>query len=121
MDHKLAVTRAAEIATRVLAPAATKNDREGRFPSEAVAVLGESGLLGLLVSKSHGGWGLGARALCDVTAALAEADASAAMIFLMHACATACISAAPETPLTKVTLEAIARGKHLSTLALSEV
>jgi alkylation response protein AidB-like acyl-CoA dehydrogenase len=121
MDHKLAVTRAAEIATRVLAPAATKNDREGRFPSEAVAVLGETGLLGLLVAKGHGGAGLGPRALCDVTAALAEGDASVAMIFLMHACATACIGSAPESPLTKTTLESIARGKHLTTLAFSEV
>jgi predicted Rdx family selenoprotein len=40
------VMRAAEVAQEVLAPHADGVDREGRWPSESVVALGQSGLLG---------------------------------------------------------------------------
>src|SRR5215471_8356948 len=94
MTHDAAVLRAQEIASRVLAPSAGQNDKAGRFSTEAVESLGDSGLLGLMLPADFGGSGLGPRTFAAVTATLAEADASVAMVFLMHILGTAAIVAA---------------------------
>ena len=94
MTHEAAVAKAQEIASRVLAPSAGQNDKAGQFSSEAVESLGESGLLGLLLHLHFGGSGLGPRTFAVVTATLAEADASVAMVYLMHILGAATISAA---------------------------
>ena len=94
MTHDAAVLKAGEIAGGVLAPAAAQNDKAGRFSTEAVAALGEAGLLGLMLSADVGGLGLGPRTFAAVIATLAEADASVAMVYLMHILGAATISAA---------------------------
>ena len=120
MTHDAAVSKAREIASRVLAPSAGSNDTNGQFSTEAVQSLGESGLLGLLLPEDLGGVGLGPRTFAAVTATLAEADASVAMVYVMHVCGTATIAAArPSATLTPI-LKEIAAGRHLSTLAFSE-
>jgi len=122
MTHESAVSKAREIASRVLAPTAEQNDTLGQFSTEAVQSLGESGLLGLLLPEDFGGAGLGPRTFAVVTATLAEADASVAMVYLMHILGTATISAArpgANRALTPI-LQDIAAGRHLSTLAFSE-
>jgi alkylation response protein AidB-like acyl-CoA dehydrogenase len=120
MDHETAVAQAIEIAASVLAPAAKQNDKEGRFSSEAVDALGQAGLLGLMLPAELGGSGLGPRSFAAVTTALAEADASVAMVYLMHICAVATIAAAPPGAAVEPILREIATGRHLSTLAISE-
>jgi alkylation response protein AidB-like acyl-CoA dehydrogenase len=120
MNHETAVSNAKEIADRILAPAATQNDKEARFSSEAIAALGPAGLLGMMLPTEAGGSALGARTLAAVIATLAEADASAAMVYLMHMCATATIAAARPGATVAQTLKDISAGKHLSTLAFSE-
>src|SRR5438045_6366276 len=94
MTHEAAVSKARELASRVLAPSAGQNDKVGRFSTEAVESLGESGLLGLMLPVDVGGAGLGPRTFAVVTATLAEADASVAMVYLMHILGAATISAA---------------------------
>ena len=122
MTHEAAVSKASEIASRVLAPSTGQNDKTGRFSTEAVESLGESGLLGLLVPADIGGFGLGPRTLAAVTATLAEADASVAMVYLMHILGAATISAARPSASQAVApiLREIGAGRHLSTLAFSE-
>lgn len=122
MTNDAAVLRASEIATSLLAPAAGQNDKAGRFSAEAVASLGESGLLGLMLPAEVGGSGLGPRTFAAVMAALAEADASVAMVYLMHILGAATIAAARPSAAqaTKPILQEIAAGRHLSTLAFSE-
>ena len=122
MTHDAAVLKAREIASRVLAPSAGQNDKAGRFSTDAVDSLGESGLLGLLLPVDFGGSGLGPRTFAVVTATLAEADASVAMVYLMHIVGTATISAARPSAAQAVTpiLQEIGAGRHLSTLAFSE-
>lgn len=115
-----AIQRAREIADKTLAPAAAKNDKEGRFSTEAVTALGSAGLLGLVVPTEAGGAGLGPRAFADVTATLAEADASVAMVYMMHVCGTQCLVTGARSPAAKAVLADIGRGKHLTTLAFSE-
>ncbi len=120
MDHETALSKAGEIADRVLAPAASRNDREGRFSTEAVDALGKAGLLGLMVPAQYGGPALGPRTFAAVTARLAEADASVAMVYLMHVCAAATVAAARSGAAVAATLKDSAAGKVLSTLAFSE-
>jgi acyl-CoA dehydrogenase len=63
---------------------AGKADAEAAFPTESLALLRESGLMGLLVPRAYGGLGAGLRELADVVLALAGACTSTAMIFAMH-------------------------------------
>jgi alkylation response protein AidB-like acyl-CoA dehydrogenase len=120
MNHETALSKAREIADRVLAPAASQNDKEGRFSTEAVDALGRVGLLGLTLPAEFGGAGLGPRTFAAVIATLAEADASVAMVYLMHICASATIAAARPSSAVAQILKEIASGGHLSTLAFSE-
>ena len=120
MNHDAAVSNAKQVADRVLSPAARQNDKEGRFSVEAVAALGPAGLLGLMLPEEVGGAALGPRTFAAVIATLAEADASVAMVYLMHVCATATIAAARAGAAVRPTLKEIAAGRHLSTLAFSE-
>jgi alkylation response protein AidB-like acyl-CoA dehydrogenase len=120
MNHDTAVSKAKEIADRILAPAARQNDKDARFSSEAVVALGPAGLLGITLPAEVGGSALGPRTLATVIATLAEADASAAMVYLMHMCATATIAAARSAAVVRQTLKDIAAGRHLTTLAFSE-
>jgi alkylation response protein AidB-like acyl-CoA dehydrogenase len=119
-SHETAVAKAKDIADRVLAPAASQNDKEGRFSAEAVEALGESGLMGLMLPTEFGGAALGPRTLGSVIATLAEADASVAMVYRMHACAAATIAAARPSAAVVPILNEIAAGRSLSTLAFSE-
>jgi len=122
MTPDAAVLKAKEIASRVLAPAAAQNDKAGRFSSEAIESLGQSALLGLMLPVGLGGSGLGPRTFAAVVAAIAEVDASVAMVYLMHVLGAATILAArPSTAQAVVPiLKEIAAGRHLSTLAFSE-
>ncbi len=122
MTHDTAVLKAREIASHVLAPSAGQNDKAGRFSTDAIAALGESGLLGLLLPVDFGGAGLGPRTFAVVMATLAEADASVAMVYLMHILGTTAISAARPGAAQALApiLQEIGAGRHLSTLAFSE-
>jgi alkylation response protein AidB-like acyl-CoA dehydrogenase len=120
MNHETALSKAKDIADRVLAPAARQHDKEGLFSTEAVAALGQAGLLGLMLPGEFSGAGLGPRSFAIVTTTLAEADASAAMVYLMHTTAAATILAARPNARVAPILGEIAAGRHLSTLAFSE-
>ena len=120
MDIQTAAASAREIADKTLAPSASKNDKEATFSTEAVAKLGKAGLLGLVVPKESGGAGLGPRAFSEVTAVLAEADASVAMVYMMHVAGTMCVIAGAKSSAAKAVLADIGKGEHLSTLAFSE-
>ena len=120
MNHETAVSEAKQIADRILTPAARENDRDARFASDAVAALGSAGLLGIMLPTEVGGSALGPRTFAAVIATLAEADGSAAMVYLMHLSATATIAAARPGAKVEQTLKEIAAGRHLTTLAFSE-
>ena len=82
--------RAAAVA-EVAAQHAADVDAAARFPSEAVAALRESGLLGASIPVEWGGEGAGVSDLARVAARLGEACASTAMIFAMHQIQVACV------------------------------
>src|ERR1043166_9861567 len=94
MNHESAVMKAREIAKDILAPSAAQNDTAGRFSEEAIQVCGDAGLLGLMLPVDVGGSGLGPRTFAAVTATVAEADASVAMVYVMHVLGAANIASA---------------------------
>jgi alkylation response protein AidB-like acyl-CoA dehydrogenase len=106
----------AEVARDVVEPAAARVDADGTFPRGAVTALGETGLLGLVSAAEVGGAGEGLRAATLVVERLARACGSTAMVMCMHYAATAVIEAHAQTGVR----EAVAAGRHLSTLAFSE-
>jgi alkylation response protein AidB-like acyl-CoA dehydrogenase len=104
------------IVANVIAPAAVEIDQTGAFPRAALDALGAAGLLGLISSPEVGGLGQGHRAAALVVERLAQSCASTAMVVCMHYAATAVIEAHGPRDVR----EAIAAGRHLTTLAFSE-
>ncbi|HEX6521483.1 MAG TPA: acyl-CoA dehydrogenase family protein [Streptosporangiaceae bacterium] len=106
-----------KVIDEVIAPAARQVDREGKFPREGLDALGNAGILGLTVPAEHGGGGKGMAEAADTVEQVARACGSTAMVLMMHYAATAVLAAhGPGSVLSD-----IAAGRHLSTLAFSEV
>ena len=105
-----------KIAVEVIRPAAAEIDQTGAFPRAAMAALSKSGLLGLISAKEVGGIGEGLRAAAMAVERVAQECASTAMVLCMHYAGTAVIEA--HGPLD--VRQAIAAGKHITTLAFSE-
>jgi alkylation response protein AidB-like acyl-CoA dehydrogenase len=88
----------------------------GVFPAATVTALAEAGLLGLVSSPDAGGQGGSMADATRVVERLARECASSAMILCMHYSAAVVI----EQHGPRDVREAIAAGKHLTTLAFSE-
>jgi isovaleryl-CoA dehydrogenase len=101
----------------VVAPRAVEIDAAAAFPRDAVDALGRAGVLGILSANEVGGSSRGLRAAAQVIEQLAAACGSTAMVVLMHYAATAVL----EVHGPEAVRRAIAEGKHLTTLAFSEV
>jgi alkylation response protein AidB-like acyl-CoA dehydrogenase len=101
----------------VIAPTAAEIDQTGTFPRRAIEALGAAGLLGLISAPDVGGLGQGHRAAAQVVERIARECASTAMVVCMHYSGAAVIEAhGPREVRT-----AIAAGRHLTTLAFSEL
>jgi alkylation response protein AidB-like acyl-CoA dehydrogenase len=105
-----------KVIEEVIAPAAVEVDQKGIFPRAGMEALGRAGLLGLISSEEVGGLGQGHRAAALAVGQVAEVCASTAMVLCMHYAGTAVIEAHG----LRDVREAIAAGKHLTTLAFSE-
>jgi alkylation response protein AidB-like acyl-CoA dehydrogenase len=113
-------TQAAALAADVLAKYAADVDARARFPQESIRALGDAGFLGLCVPAALGGKGQGPRAFVACVEELANACPSTAMVYVMHVTAAQSIGASGTLAGRDELLRAIAAGKHLTTLALSE-
>lgn len=100
----------------VVAPAAAQVDRDGTFPEASIRALAETGVLGALSATDVSGAGLGVRDAADIVERISGACGSTAMVVLMHYSAVGLIEAHGPRDVR----EAIAAGRHLSTLAFSE-
>jgi alkylation response protein AidB-like acyl-CoA dehydrogenase len=105
-----------QVIADVVAPLAGEIDHSASFPRAAITALGEAGLLGLISAPEVGGMGQAHRAAAHVVEHLSRACASTGMVVCMHYAATAVI----EVYGPREIREAIAAGRHLSTLAFSE-
>lgn len=104
------------ISNEYIAPAAAEVDSSGAFPRAALEAMGDAGLLGLISSKDAGGLGEGHRAAVQVVERIARDCASTAMVVCMHYCGAVVIEAFGPRDVR----EAVARGRHITTLAFSE-
>ncbi|RRA48188.1 acyl-CoA dehydrogenase family protein [Acidipila sp. EB88] len=112
--------KARTIAQDVAAPVAHQVDEEQMWPVHTMTALAEAGLLGLHVPHRLGGLGLGLTGLIAVTEQLGQACSSSSMCFGMHSVGTAVIAAKSTPHHEEKYLGPIARGEHITTLALSE-
>jgi alkylation response protein AidB-like acyl-CoA dehydrogenase len=106
----------AVVIAEAVQPAAVQVDRQGEFPRAAIQALADAGLLGLVSTAEVGGRGEGLRAAALLVERLARHCASTAMVVCMHYAATAVLEAHGPREVR----EAIAAGRHLTTLAFSE-
>ncbi len=111
---------AREVAEKSIRPFAEQNDREARWPEEGMKALGEAGLLGLNVPKRLGGQEQGLQALAVISEEIAKVDPSCGLVFGMHCVGTAVMAAKATPDQEERYLKPIARGEHITTLALSE-
>lgn len=120
LSESEALETARDVAKTVLAVHASAVDREGRWPADSLRALLDSGLGGLLAPKAVGGCGFGMAMLASICEILGQECASSAICFGMHCVASAVIASKATPEQSAFYLEPIARGTHLSTLALSE-
>lgn len=112
--------RAVTITENDIAPLAQKVDQECLWPEHSMRAFAKAGLLGLNVPESFGGQGQGLTGLSQLTEVIAQACPSSALCFGMH-CVGSAVIAAKATPYQQEKyLRAIAKGEHITTLALSE-
>ncbi|ACU69488.1 acyl-CoA dehydrogenase domain protein [Catenulispora acidiphila DSM 44928] len=105
------------IVNEVVAPAAAEVDTNAAFPREGVDALARAGVLGLTVPKQFGGAGEGLRSAVNVIRTLSSACGSTAMVVAMHYSGTAVLASQERADV----LQDIGDGRHLTTLAFSEV
>jgi alkylation response protein AidB-like acyl-CoA dehydrogenase len=110
---------AESIATEI-APLAGQVDRDCAWPAHSMKAFARAGLLSLQVPESLGGHGQGLLALSVLTETIGKACPSSALCFGMHCVGTAVIAAKATSHQTEHFLRKIARGEHITTLALSE-
>lgn len=104
------------IVETIILPRAAELDREARFPREAIAALGEAGLLGLISAKDVGGMGLGLAEATEVVERIARDCPATAMVVTMHYAGATLIEMHGPADIRRE----IAAGRHLTTLAWSE-
>lgn len=120
MNGDEVVEVARRIAVAVLRPNAERVDREGKWPASNIRALLDGGLGGLVVPVDAGGLGFGLEGVARVCEVLAAECASSAISIGMHFVGSAVIAAKATPAQRERYLRPIARGEHLTTLALSE-
>ena len=114
------VAKVRDIAQNVTAPSAADDDRDARWPAATMRALADAGLMGLTAPRAVGGLEAGMRGLVAASEALARESASAGLCYAMHCVGTMVIAAKATGAQRDRYLEPIARGQHVTTLALSE-
>jgi len=117
MTHDDILSTLEPIVTDVIAAQAPTVDAQAAFPRASIDALARAGLLGVMSSPDVGGLGLGLPAAVRVVERVAQACSSTAMVLMMHYCGVAVLEQHGPIAARK----AAASGKHLSTLAFSEV
>jgi alkylation response protein AidB-like acyl-CoA dehydrogenase len=106
-----------EVVGNVIEPSAPAVDADGRFPRESIDALAKAGFLGLLSAPEFGGAGGNLGDAAEVVRTVASVCGSTAMVLTMHYAAVSVLEQFAHDD----TRAAIATGRHLSTLAFSEV
>lgn len=100
----------------VIEPQAIAVDRDGSYPRAGLDALAKIGVLGLLSAPEVGGMGRPLRDAAAIVEKVGGACGSTGMVLCMHYVATMVIEGHGQ----RAVREAIAAGRHVTTLALSE-
>ncbi|MCW8194126.1 acyl-CoA dehydrogenase [Proteobacteria bacterium 005FR1] len=101
-------------------PLAEQVDRDCLWPAHSMQAFAQAGLMGLQVPERLGGHGQGLLGLSMLTEIIGQTCPSSALCFGMHCVGTAVIAAKSTPRQEDKYLRAIARGEHITTLAVSE-
>lgn len=113
-------TVAEDVSEQVLASETDSIDRDAIWPERSLRALADAGLSALHVPTRLGGHEQGLLALAVLTETLAQTCPSTALCFGMHCVGTAVIAAKATSEQEERYLRPIARGRHITTLSLSE-
>ena len=83
-EHELVRSTVREFAQDRVAPVAEELDREGRFPYDLVAELGELGLMGMTIPEDLGGAGADTVSYAIAIEELTRVDSSVAITVAAH-------------------------------------
>ncbi len=111
---------AEKIAKERIAPGASERDLNRTFPWDNIRILAEAGLLGLVVSRDHGGFGGGRVCFASVVEEISKACASTALILVSNAIVTKAIEIAGGETAAKKWLPEMLKGQSLGAIAVSE-
>jgi alkylation response protein AidB-like acyl-CoA dehydrogenase len=115
-----AIEAAKGIAETTVRRNAVRVDADGEWPEENIRALQAAGLGGLVLPTEVGGRGGGLLSVAVICEALGKECPSTAICFGMHLVGAAVLGAKATPAQRDRYLEPIARGEHLTTLALSE-
>ena len=82
--EKLLQKTAKEFADNHLRPGVIERDKNAKFPSEQIKMMGELGFMGMMISEEFGGSGMDTVSYCIALEEIAKADASAAVIMSVN-------------------------------------
>ncbi len=111
---------ARRIARERIAPTAGERDRNGAFPRETIEVLGDAGLLGIVVSEKYGGADGTRAAFALLAAELGRVCASTALVAVSHIIAEKAIEAAATDLVKDKWLPQMTAGRALGAFAVHE-
>ncbi len=83
-DNRMIREAALRIARDVIEPTAAARDREARWPTDELRVLGEQGFMGMLVPEEYGGSGSSFTDYCIALETFSGADCGLGTIFHVH-------------------------------------
>jgi len=119
-DRNEVLDRVRTVCSEISGPRAAEVDSDARWPAESLRALQKAGIGGLTVPEASGGLGQGLLSLVQVCELLGRECPSTALCLGMHGVGAAVIAAKASPHQQERYLEPIARGDHLTTLALSE-
>lgn len=120
MEHDgLKPAQRARNLARDFAKRAAGHDRDATFPYENFEALKQANLLALTVPAEHGGLDSGLAETCEVLSAVAEGDASTALVLAMHYLMHATIARSAQWPvhiLARLARGAVSNGELVNAL-----
>jgi butyryl-CoA dehydrogenase len=114
------VKLAEQIVRERIATAASDRDLNRTFPWDGIRALGEAGLLGLVMSEDHGGFGGGRASFASVVGEMSRACASTALVYVSHSIVAKAIELAGGEAVKNKWLPEMLKGQSLGAFAVHE-
>jgi len=119
-EHQLIQETAQRFAAERLAPNAEQWDREAHFPRDALAEMGELGLMGILVPEEDGGAGADFTSYALALAEIAGGDGGVSTTMAVQTLTGTCLSAFANDEQKRRFLPDLASGRSLGAFMLTE-